>query len=232
MSEHKKSRVTAVRSAEVEIPSSSSVMEISIGGSNRTGDGFSAESLWECGTVADVTESELEEGYEWREWEEVRDSVLILADDVDEEDEDERLLPDIDGDNPGTFPLADPLLIMLVVVAVESRLEDVLFIESFDSRLSLDADERNRSVSSSVIGDGPVGSGGSGPVGGNVGGGPAKAEEVEGVEGDGLDMSGVRGEGGMKEGGAGNDLRSSGTITAETLGGLRVDMGWEVDEGG
>lgn len=91
---------------------------------------------------------------------------------MDDEEEDEILLPDIDGDNPGTPPPTDPLLMTLVVVAVESRLEDVqLLIESFESRLSLDVDERNESVSSSVIGDGPVGSGGSGPVGGNVGGG-------------------------------------------------------------
>jgi hypothetical protein len=111
----------------------------------------------------------------------VRDSVLILADDdVDEEDEDEILLPDIDGDSPGTPPPVDPLLITLVVVAVESRLEEVLFIESLDNLLSLEADERNKSVSSSVIGEGPVGSGGSGPVGGNVGGGFEKTEEVEG----------------------------------------------------
>lgn len=157
----------------------------------------------------------------------MRDSVLILADDdIDEEEEDERLLPDIDGDKPGTFPDPDPLLITLVVVAVESRLEDVLFIESFDSLLSLDADERNRSVSSSVIGDGPTGSGGSGPVGGNVGGGFEKPKEVEveAVAVGGLDVSGVRGEAGMNEGGAGNDSRSSGTITGGILGGLRVDM--------
>ena len=38
-------------------------------------------------------------------------------------------------------------------------------------------------------------------------------------------MYGVRGEAGMKEGGAGNDSRSSGTITGEILGGLRADMG-------
>lgn len=38
-------------------------------------------------------------------------------------------------------------------------------------------------------------------------------------------MNGVRGEDGMKEGGAGKDLRSSGTITGETRGGLRADMG-------
>lgn len=64
MSEHKKSRVTAVRSAEVEIPSSSSVIEISIGGTSRTGGDFSpeAESLWECEAEADMTERELEEG--------------------------------------------------------------------------------------------------------------------------------------------------------------------------
>lgn len=37
-------------------------------------------------------------------------------------------------------------------------------------------------------------------------------------------MKGVRGEGGMKEGGAGNDSRSSGTIAAEALDGLRGDM--------
>lgn len=109
----------------------------------------------------------------------MRDSVLILAnDDVDDEDEDEILLPDIDGDRPGRPPPVDPLLFTLVVVAVESRLEDVLLNESFDSLLSLDADERNKSVSSSVIGEGPVGSGGSGPEGGNVGGG------FEGFEGE------------------------------------------------
>lgn len=123
----------------------------------------------------------------------------------------------MDGDNPGTHPLADPLLITLVVVAVESRLEDVLPMESFDNRLCLDAEERNKSVSSSVIGDGPVGSGGSGPVGGNDGGGFKITEEVdeefEGVEESEFGMSGVRGEGGMKEGGTGNDSRSSGTIT-------------------
>jgi len=38
-------------------------------------------------------------------------------------------------------------------------------------------------------------------------------------------MKGVRGEDGMKEGGAGNDLRSSGTTTEATRGGLRADMG-------
>ena len=123
----------------------------------------------------------------------------------------------MDGDNPGTHPPADPLLITLVVVAVESRLEDVLPIESFDNRLSLDADERNKSVSSSVIGDRPAGSGGSGPVGGNDGGGFEITEEVEeeleGVEESEFGMSGVRGEDGMKEGGAGNDSRSSGTLT-------------------
>ena len=158
----------------------------------------------------------------------MRDSVLILAsDDVDDDEEDERLLPDNDGDNPGTPPLVDPLLITLVVVAVESRLEDVLLIESFDSLLSLDVDERKESVSSSVIGDGPVGSGGSGPVGGNVGGGPAKTKEEEAkcVEEGWFGMRGVRGEDGMKEGGAGNDLRSSGAITDATRGGLRADMG-------
>lgn len=110
----------------------------------------------------------------------MRDSVLILAsDDVDDDEEDERLLPDSDGDNPGTPPLVDALLITLVVVAVESRLEDVLLIESLDNLLSLEVDERNESVSSSVIGDGPVGSGGSGPVGGNVGGGFEKTEKEE-----------------------------------------------------
>lgn len=154
----------------------------------------------------------------------MRDSVLILADDdVDDEDEDEMLLPDIDGDKPGTHPLVDPLLITLVVVAVESRLEQVLFIESLDNRLSFDAEERNRSVSSSVIGDGPAGSGGSGPEGGKVGGG----FEVEGLEDGWPGMKGVRGEAGMKEGGAGKDSRSSGTMTVEILGGLLVDMGWD-----
>lgn len=103
----------------------------------------------------------------------MRDSVLILADDddVDDEEVDEMLLPDIDGDSPGTPPFADPLLFTLVVVAVESRLEDVLLIESLDNLLYRDADERNNNVSSSVIGDGPDGSGGNGPVGGSVGGG-------------------------------------------------------------
>lgn len=158
----------------------------------------------------------------------MRDSVLILADDdvVDDEEEDEMLLPDIDGDNPGTPPLVDPLLFTLVVVAVESRLEDVLLIESLDNLLSLDAEERNKSVSSSVIGEGPVGSGGSGPVGGSVGGGfGGIEEEVEGFEVGWLGGMGVRGEAGMKEGGAGNDSRSSGTIAVEILGGLRADIG-------
>jgi hypothetical protein len=110
----------------------------------------------------------------------VRDSVLILAsDDVDDDEDDERLLPDNDGDNPGMPPPVDPLLITLVVVAVESRLEDALLIESFDNLLSLEVEERNESVSSSEIGEGPVGSGGSGPVGGDVGGGFEKTEEVE-----------------------------------------------------
>lgn len=137
------------------------------------------------------------------------------------------LHPDIDGDNPGTPPLVDPLLITLVVVAVESRLEDVLLIESLDNLWCLDADERNKSVSPSVIGDGPVGSGGSGPVGGNVGGGFDIIEEeemVEWVKEDGLGTNGVRGESGMKEGGAGNDWRSSGTIAVETRNGLRAGM--------
>ena len=65
MSEHKKSRVTAVRSAEVEMLSSSSVMDISIGGSNRTGRDFSAAergSRWEWGAEAERTERELVEG--------------------------------------------------------------------------------------------------------------------------------------------------------------------------
>ena len=64
MSEHKKSRVTAVRSAEVEMLSSSSVIEISMGGSKRTGVAFSAEkgSRCECEAEADMTESELVEG--------------------------------------------------------------------------------------------------------------------------------------------------------------------------
>ena len=157
----------------------------------------------------------------------MRDSVLILAEEVDDEEEDEMLLPDIDGDNPGTPPPVDPLLITLVVVAVESRLEEVLFIESFDNLLSLDAEERNKSVSSSVIGDGPVGSGGSGPVGGNVGGGFENTEEVEGVEDGWPGIYGDRGEDGMNEGGAGNDSRSSGTMTGGILGGLRADMGRE-----
>lgn len=110
----------------------------------------------------------------------MRDSVLILAnDDVDDEDEDEILLPDIDGDRPGKHPPpVDPLLFTLVVVAVESRLEEVLLIESLDNRLSREADERNNSVSSSVIGEGPTGSGGSGPEGGKDGGG------FEGIEGE------------------------------------------------
>jgi hypothetical protein len=77
----------------------------------------------------------------------------------------------MDSNNPGTHPPVDPLLITLVVVAVELRLEDVLPIESSESLLSLDADERNKSVSSSVIGNGPAGSSGSGPTSGNDGGG-------------------------------------------------------------
>jgi hypothetical protein len=163
----------------------------------------------------------------------VRDSVLILAnDDVDEEDEDEILLPDIDGDKPGKPPLVDPLLFTLVVVAVESRLEDVLLIESLDNRLSLEADERNNSVSSSVIGEGPTGSGGSGPEGGKDGGGFEGIEgEVGGFEDGWPGMKGVRGEGGMKEGGAGNDSRSSGTIAVEILDGLRGDMGGDAGGG-
>lgn len=64
MSEHKKSRVTAVRSAEVEMPSSSSVMEISMGGSNRTGGDFSTDmgSRCEWEAEADKTERELVDG--------------------------------------------------------------------------------------------------------------------------------------------------------------------------
>ena len=64
MSEHKKSRVTAVRSAEADTPSSSSVMEISIGGTNRTGGDFSREAgrRWERVAEAETTESELVEG--------------------------------------------------------------------------------------------------------------------------------------------------------------------------
>ena len=42
-----------------------------------------------------------------------------------------------------------------------------------------------------------------------------------------MGVYGLRGEAGMKEGGAGNDSRSSGTITGEILGGLRADMGRE-----
>ena len=156
----------------------------------------------------------------------MRDSVLILAnDDVDDEDEDEILHPDIDGDSPGTPPLADPVLFTLVVVAVESRREEVLFIESLDNLLCLEADDRNNSVSSSVIGDGPAGSGGSGPEGGKDGGGFWGIEgEVGGFELCWPGMKGVRGEGGMKEGGAGNDWRSSGTIAADVLDWLREDM--------
>ena len=153
----------------------------------------------------------------------MRDSVLILADDDVDDEEDEMLLPDNDGDSPGTPPLVDPMLFTLVVVAVESRLEEVVLIESLDNLFSLEVEERNKSVSSSEIGEGPVGSGGSGPGGGRVGGGLEK--EVEGIEDDWLGMKGVRGEGGMKEGGTGNDSRSSGTITEETLGWIRVDIG-------
>lgn len=64
MSEHKKSRVTAVRSADAETASSSSVMEISMGGSNRTGGDFSIEfeGRWEWVAEGDMTESELVDG--------------------------------------------------------------------------------------------------------------------------------------------------------------------------
>ena len=133
---------------------------------------------------------------------------------------------------PWHTPPIDPLPTALVVVAAESRLEDALFIESFGDLLSLDPDERNESVSSSIIGDGVAGSDGSGPVGGNVGGGFEKAEvEVEGIEECRPEVSGVRGEGGMEDGGTGNGSRSSGTITGGTLAGLWVDMGWGVIEG-
>lgn len=64
ISEHKKSRVTAVRSAEADTPSSSSVMEISMGGTKRTGGDFSTEAgrRWGCVAEGDMTESELVEG--------------------------------------------------------------------------------------------------------------------------------------------------------------------------
>lgn len=75
------------------------------------------------------------------------DLVLILVNnDVDDEDEDEILFPDVDGNSPGTPPFADPLLLMFVVIAAESHLEDVLLIESLNNLLSLEADERNWSV--------------------------------------------------------------------------------------
>lgn len=56
--------MTAVRSAEVEMQSSSSVMEISIGGTNRTGVDFSTETGNRCewDTEAESTERELVEG--------------------------------------------------------------------------------------------------------------------------------------------------------------------------
>lgn len=64
MPEHKKSRVTAVRSAEVEMLSSSSVMDISIRGTNRVGGDFSMETGSRCESEAeaDKTERELVEG--------------------------------------------------------------------------------------------------------------------------------------------------------------------------
>jgi len=142
--------------------------------------------------------------------EEAKDLVLIFVDEVD----DEMLLLDIDGDNPGTPPSDDPLLITLLVVGVMWCPEEVLLIGGFDGLLSLDADERNDSISSSVIGD--VGSGGSGPAGGNVRGGFEKVEEVEGDEDSWLGMHRVCSECCMKEGGAGDDFGSSG------IGGLRA----------
>jgi len=47
-----------VRSAEVEMPSSSSVMDISMGGTNRTGGDFSTEERrrWEYEAEVDMTE--------------------------------------------------------------------------------------------------------------------------------------------------------------------------------
>ena len=53
-----------MRSAEVEMPSSSSVMEISMGGSNRTGGDFSTEPRrrCECEVEGDMMERELVEG--------------------------------------------------------------------------------------------------------------------------------------------------------------------------
>ena len=53
-----------MRSAEVEMPSSSSVMEISMGGSNRTGGDFSTDmgSRCEWEAEADKTERELVDG--------------------------------------------------------------------------------------------------------------------------------------------------------------------------
>lgn len=86
---------------------------------------------------------------------------------------DERPVPDIDGDDPGTPPLVDPLLITLVAVVIRLRLEEVPFIKSFDNLLSLNADERNESVSSSVVSDDLVqlSKQRGGMVGGNVGGG-------------------------------------------------------------
>jgi hypothetical protein len=53
-----------VRSAEADTPSSSSVMEISIGGTKRTGGDFSTEAgrRCECVAEADMMESELVDG--------------------------------------------------------------------------------------------------------------------------------------------------------------------------
>ena len=62
MSEHKKSGVAAVRSAEVAIPPSSSMIEISIGGSNLPGGGFTTGAGCWCEYEADMVKSKLEEG--------------------------------------------------------------------------------------------------------------------------------------------------------------------------
>lgn len=109
-----------------------------------------------------------------------------------------------EGERDGTRPL-EPTLLMLPIVAVESRRElATLVVDMRDMRRRRE-DESSEMVSSSVIGDGP-GTGGSGEDGGRERGGPHEGGPREG-------------DGGIKDGGTGKDSRRTGTW-----------FGWDLEE--
>lgn len=101
----------------------------------------------------------------------------------------------VEGERGGMLQLLPDLLMMLEIVAVDSRREE--FTESLEA-LRDRAAEMNMRVSCSVMEEGP-GTGGKGEVGGREGGGPGWGRAAK------------RGLVGMKVGGAGKDERRRGT---------------------